>query len=131
MKSWFDLWHTHLDWKSKAGRARTQVSQLTYKIRLQAEELATTRSESIQLWATVCEDTGNNAIYVHSQNPNGTPYPYPFDGVKWDVPAPPELQGIVRNTHEIGCARYIKEIVYVIRKRAQQPVTADDAARSR
>jgi hypothetical protein len=131
MRNWFDLWHTHVDWKSKATRARPQVARLTYRLLLQAEERAAIRSDPIQLWATLCEDTGQNAIYVHSENPNGSPYPYPFDGVLWDVQAPHELQGVVEHTHELGCARYETQVVYLIRKRAQQsaqPDRREDAA---
>ena len=117
MASWFDLYHTHLDWKSKANRAKPMVALLTYKLLQQAEASAESRREPIQVWATLCENTGDNAIYLHSQNPNQTEFPYTFDGVEWGVTEPPEAQGIINSTHEIGRRIYDSGAVYFIRRK--------------
>jgi hypothetical protein len=118
MTGWFDFWHTHIDWKSKANRAKPMVAKITYSLLQQAEALAEKRHDSIQVWATLCEDTGNNAVYFHSLNPNGTAYPYSFDGVEWGISEPPEAENLLNSTHEIGRCQYTNEVVYIIRKRA-------------
>ncbi|MEQ1531696.1 MAG: hypothetical protein ABL925_20480 [Methylococcales bacterium] len=78
MSSWFDFWHTHPDWKSKGNRyleTRAMVAKLTYELLTYAENLAQFRNKPIQIFASICEDTGNNAVYVHTENPNGTIFP--------------------------------------------------------
>lgn len=118
MASWFDFWHEHPDFKFKANRAKTLVANLTYSLLKKLELLASERTEPIQIWATLCENTGNNAIYVHSPNPNGAPFPYSFEGVVWGVAEPPEAIGLLDQTHEIGKSDYDDEMVYFIRQRA-------------
>ncbi len=119
--SWFDLWHTHPDWKSKGNRFpenRAIVAKITYQLLIYAECLFQSRSQPVQIFASICEDTGNNAVYIHSENPNGTPFPYEFSDTVWDVPEPLELFGIVDNQiHQIGLQKFSNESVYVVRKR--------------
>ena len=120
--NWFDLWHTHPDWKSKGNRFpenRVAVAQLTYHLLQYAENITIPRNLAIQIWASVCEDTGNNAVYLHTENPNGTPFPYQFEGVEWGVSGPLEIRTIInKSMHEIGRIRYADETVYIIRKKA-------------
>lgn len=114
---WFDLWHAHPDFKMKGNKARNMVAEVTYSLLNKMELLALKREEPIQLWATLRENTGDNAIYMHSKNPNGTPFPYAFEGVEWGVAEPPEAAGLIDNTHEIGKIEYEDEVVYFIRQR--------------
>jgi len=120
--SWFDLWHTHSDWKSRGTRFledRDAVAAITYEVLLRAESLAGKSGNSIQVFATICEDTGSNAVYIHSENPNGTEFPHTFPTVEWGVEGPPELVGLVNlATHEVGRAQYEDSVDYIIRKRA-------------
>lgn len=118
MTSWFDFWHEHPDFKVRANRAKPMVATLTYSLLKKTESLASTRAQPIQIWATLCENTGDNAIYVHSPNPNGTPFPYVFDGVEWGAKEPPEAVGLVDEAHELGKGVFENEIVYFIRQRA-------------
>lgn len=68
-----------------------------------AERRVATRKDPIQVFATLCADTANNAVYLHSANPNGTPFPHPFEGVRWGVAAPVEFSGIFDAAlHEVG-----------------------------
>src|SRR5690606_30388392 len=106
--SWFDLWHTHIDWKARGNRypeSRAEVARATYDLLLYAEQAGADRQEPIQFFAQVCENTGDNAVYVHTENPNGRKFPYEFKGTNWLASAPPELDGVVnQKTHEIGLA---------------------------
>jgi hypothetical protein len=116
--SWFDFWHEHPDFDLKANRAKKMVATLTYSLLKEMERLVSERTEPIQVWATLCENTGDNAIFVHSPNPNGTSFPYSFEGVEWGVEEPPEAVGLLDQAHEIGKAKYQDEAVYYIRQRA-------------
>ncbi|WP_432724057.1 hypothetical protein R0381_000628 [Jeongeupia wiesaeckerbachi] len=122
--TWFDLWHTHPDWKAKGNRCaenRAAVAAQTYKLLKQAERLASTSGQTIQIFATVCEDTGNNAVYLHTKNPKGTAYPQAFSGAQWGVAVPAELIGVMDcDTHEIGKMVYSDAVEYIIRLRQPQ-----------
>lgn len=121
-KGWFDLWHTHPDWRSKGNRFpknRKAVAAITYRLLLRAEELAATRKEPIQVFAILCEDTGSNAVYLHTPNPNGTPFPCELEATDWGLKELPNLGSLVdTNTHEIGKSQHEDGTDYIIRKRA-------------
>ncbi|HPF58404.1 MAG TPA: hypothetical protein PK820_06370 [Candidatus Competibacteraceae bacterium] len=95
------------------------MASYTYDLLNVVEEATKSQINRLQVWAILCEDTGNNAIFIHSENPNGKPYPYGFENVVWGVPEPTEAKGLVnRNIHEFGKAKYEEEIVYYIRKKS-------------
>jgi len=118
---WFDLWHSHIDWKSKCNRfseTRAIAARMTYKLLLATEIHFAPRREPIQIFALICEDTGSNAVYVHTSNPNGTPYPCELI-VDWGVEAPAELVDVVDHSiHEIGKA----PSGHFIRRRESRPI---------
>lgn len=117
----FDLWHTHIDWRGRGNRSlpdRMHVAELTYRLLLDLETFARSRPFPVQCWATLSEDTGSNGVYLHSANPNGTPFPYEFDGIEWEAPPPPETASIdYAATHKVGRLRYADATVHVIQLR--------------
>lgn len=119
--TWFDFWHTHPDWYSKGNRFpenRAMVAKITYELLCYAEKLSQLRSEPIQIFATICEDTASNAVYIHTENPNGTPFPDKFTDTIWDAPPPPELVDVVNEiTHIIGKQIFSDETIYIIHSR--------------
>ena len=122
LSSWFDYWHTHPDWEFRGNKCienQQSVIELGYKFQKVAEGLCEKCLAPIQCWSTVCENTGNNAVYLHTENGNGTPFPYDFEGADWGSKDHPILNAVVNlDTHEIGKYTYPDEIIYVIRKRA-------------
>ncbi|WP_148040984.1 hypothetical protein [Montanilutibacter psychrotolerans] len=121
LSSWFDCWHTHVDWQGRgdakpenqADAAATTVRVLRY-----LEQRAQNRREPIQLWATICEGTMDNAVYAHSLNPNGTPYPNDFAGAQWDVQVPDRiLAALSGDAHQVGTVSYGDAVVHLVRKR--------------
>jgi len=116
--SWFNLWHTHPDWKSRGNRSledRAAVAAITCELLGRAEQLGAHRQDSLQVFAMICEDTGSNAIYLHSENPYGIPFPYQFENTEWNVACPPELAGLVDpSSYQVGKTQAND---YVIRKR--------------
>jgi len=119
LEDWFDLWHIHPDLKSRADRIATLVAEATIELLQVAEEHFVHRASRIQAFAILCESTGDNAVYLHTENPNGSEFPYAFSGVVWGVGLPGELSSVsVPSTHEIGRAQYQSGVVHLVRARA-------------
>ena len=121
--SWFDYWHAHPDWRFRCNRfpeAKAMTASATYALLQYAEQLASVRKGEIQVFGTLCENTGDNAVYLHSANPNGTPFPVEFAGVQWDVSLAAELADIVnQERHQVGLQTFEDgSFQYVIRARA-------------
>ena len=128
--TWFDLWHTHPDWNAKGNRfpeSRAIVAKATYDLMLYAETKIFTRKDAIQIFSTICQDTGNNAIYIHTKNPNGTNYPFCFEQTELTDEIPTELIGVVdlsvyeivktKSEHQVGENDFEYQTDYVIQKR--------------
>lgn len=104
--AWFDYCHSHVDWYGKARRAPELAARYTFDVLRQADEVFAGRRDEVQVWAEFHPDTANNAVYLHSENPNGTPFPHPFPGVVWDgMPPHPQIGNDAR--YEFG--RYITD----------------------
>ena len=116
-EEWFEYWHAHPDLWGKANRAKPMVALLTYKLLQHAESLVCARKDPVQVWATLCENTADNSIFIHSPNPNGTPFPESFAGVEWGAAEPLEAKGLLKSTHEVGRLVREGEVVYFIRAR--------------
>ena len=120
ISSWFDCWHTHVDWYGRGNsreESREDVAASTVRVLTHLAERAETRHEPLQIWATLCNDTMDNAVYAHSPNPNGTAYPNEHHGVLWGKPVPEWVSAAVNATHEVGVAGHGDGVVYVIRPR--------------
>jgi hypothetical protein len=77
--SWFDLWHRHVDWNGDG-----KLSRLHRKFQLWAlfrtlhkfERQTHHMRDRCQVFLLIHEhDPGSDAVYVHTENPNGTPFP--------------------------------------------------------
>jgi len=102
-KQWCDLHHDHFDWDGKGNTDRTHhVRHLNALLR--ALRRARTELESYghpyQLFAYVdLKNSADDALYVHTPNPNGTEFPNPIDDVSVLVQAPPILAARVDSKH--------------------------------
>lgn len=121
VNQWFDLWHTHPDWNGKGNTKtenRRRASELTYQILKQAEKVTENRGASIQCFAIIKENTMESSVYIHSENPNGSDYPFAYDGVAWDT-SHSDLENLVNlETHQLGTLQGEDELSLFIRKRA-------------
>ena len=121
--NWFDLYHTHFDWLGHGRRGeahRRQHLTALFTAFHRVAEQARTSGRPLQVWLSIAADheVEQDALYVHSANPNGTPFPYPFPGVEWGVPVPRFLQGLVDEaTHDVGYFEYEGQRQYVVRER--------------
>lgn len=86
-EDWYDLWHYHPDWygygnRSWAMRAR-HLEAVAYA---QCARQLSRFSQPYQLWIYLdAHDASQDAVYVHSPNPNRSNFPLVFDGAEWGV----------------------------------------------
>lgn len=81
--SWFDLWHYHPNDIEYSNHSSTQRSESLKKLldtfnhfKLKLQEYPS----PYQLWMLICEhDSSANAVYIHTNNPNGTQFPLKFN----------------------------------------------------
>lgn len=117
MESWFDWWHMHPDWKGKGDRCpdnRKASVEVVYRLLQEAEKLRNKASKPIQYWALIASSAYDDAVYMHSENPHGTP-PYDFSGVEWDSVGNEMLSEVVdSSTHRIGKLQNESEALFFI-----------------
>lgn len=113
----FDLWHVHPDFDVRANRAAPLVAAATLQLLAVAQQHFARRCSPLQIFATFCENTGDNAVYVHSCDGNAAELP--FAGVVWGVELPQELRSpVFEQGYEFGRIQYATEVVHVVRARA-------------
>lgn len=122
-KQWCDLWHTHFDWKGfgELGwvHRRRHLNALLRALDRARTELATVSSPH-QLFALVHPgSSADDAIYVHTPNPNGSEFPCAFSNAAPVSELPPLLVGRVDlSRYSVLLQRYGSEVFYVIQPRA-------------
>ncbi|MEG0194667.1 MAG: hypothetical protein RR831_06210 [Stenotrophomonas sp.] len=92
---WFDYWHTHLDWKGRGNRHQSDRAEVAAALLRLLQRVVSTGRNDVQCWVTLAPDTGDSALYLHSHNPQGTPWPHPFEGMRWDVGVPEWLEPLL------------------------------------
>lgn len=99
---WFDYWHTHLDWKGRGNRHQTDRASVAVALLRLLQQAVSTHREDVQCWVMLAPDTGDSALFLHSRNPQGTPWPHPFEGTHWDVEPPVWLAPLLAPQHQAG-----------------------------
>lgn len=116
----FDLWHTHFDWPGHSNRGlrhrRLHLEALFHAFRRvlnQAGEL----ERNLQVFCHIAPDScpEQDALYVHSENANGTPFPYFFPDTEWGVTPPQFLRTFLDDDWEIGVSELDGEHWYSVR----------------
>ncbi len=84
--SWFDLWHTHLDWGGEGNKnwklREGYLKALLNLYRLICERLKT-YPFPYQIWISIYEDdSSQDAVYIHTKNPNSDNFPLTFSAAK-------------------------------------------------
>jgi hypothetical protein len=118
--SWFDYWHTHVDWKGRGNRRvenRLAVYSRALDLLRYLDGRLSSRNEPIQTWATFCPNTMDTAVWAHSPNPNGSEFPRDFAEVDWVAVVPEEIATLVAEPYQVGAAHYSGEVVYLVRRR--------------
>ncbi len=111
-KHWCDLHHQHFDWLGKGNEGRAhRVRHLNAHLRALRRASIELRAQSLphQLFGYVdLADSQNDAVYVHTPNPNGTAFPAELGCSNQECVAPPilacrvdrRLYGIFRATEK-------------------------------
>lgn len=87
-QSWFDLYHIHVDgtgFGNKSWRSRKQHLDALFRIAGRVEAKLANLPVEFQYWIQVSEcDSSEDAVYIHTANPNGTEFPISigFDSTK-------------------------------------------------
>ena len=102
-KQWCDLWHDHLDWDGKGNQSwldrRRHVGALLHALARAKRELKSF-SKPWQVFATIHPTSStDDAIYVHTENPNGTPFPWQHERAVSVACLPSLLVGKVSLAH--------------------------------
>jgi len=122
--SWFDLWHRHLDWEGDGDLTRQHRNLALwalFKTLHRFEQETRSVRERCQVFACIHEqEPGSDAIYVHTPNPNGTPFPYEPQVDTWLARAPSWLAGrISLERYDLGMSEHEgKKSYFVQRKRS-------------
>lgn len=94
-KQWCDLHHDHFDWDGKGNASRAhRVRHLNALLRaLRRARIELERyGHPYQLFAYIdLKNSADDALYVHTPNPNGTEFPSPIESLSVPVQAPPLL----------------------------------------
>lgn len=85
--SWYDLWHAHTDVEglgNQSKEARRSSLERLHQDYLSALEQLHGWELPHQSWVLIDPtDSEQDAIYVHTPNPNKENFPYLFEGVSW------------------------------------------------
>ena len=98
-KQWCDLWHTYVDWEGQGNASwrerRRYLSALLLMLARARKELRQ-YGKPYQVFALVYpRSSADDALYVHTPNPNGTPFPCEHTDAKRLAAIPPLLAGRV------------------------------------
>ena len=95
-ENWFDLWHTHADWEgdgNRGARHRRRHLRAGFTLFETALRQAAGFPQPVQVFFLIdALDSSQDAVHVHTANPNRDNCPYRFPGVEWDVPPPAILR---------------------------------------
>ena len=128
---WYDLWHMHFDRRGYGlRRPRVRAQHLTALFAAFRRAVATAEQSAcpVQVFVSIAppREAGQDALYVHSPNPNGTPFPHPFTGAVWGVPPPALLRPFIDTTSdELGALDDESGRWWVVRPRVPRITTRE------
>jgi len=105
--NWFDLWHIHVDWDS-IGNEHPELRKISlnyiFKYFDKIVEMTKSFKKAHQIFVSICLiDSGQDAVYLHTENPNGTEFPYNYGETVWISEIPSILSDFVElKKHDIG-----------------------------
>lgn len=117
---WFDLWHTHVDWRGEGNPRpdiRRECIRALFTAWAQVEAMAARRVGPWQSWLVFnAADSGQDAVYLHTPNPNRDNFPYPFAGVTWGSAPPPWLVEFLTPAMKVGQSEFEGATLYWVRR---------------
>ena len=118
---WYDLWHQHFDWDGRGNlsrRDRNQHLKALFTAFDNVVEQLNDYHDPYQTWIFIsAHDSGQDAIYFHTPNPNKDNFPYTFDGFVWGKNIPELLALHLKEKHVVGVTQFDGETWYAVRER--------------
>ena len=120
--SWFDLWHTHLDFWGHGNRS-IKIRREHIKAHIALYESLLKRLETFekpfQSWIEIDDqDAGSDAVYIHSPNPNEDNFPLKIANVNWLVELPLYFKDLIDpEKFEVGQYRWESETYFLIQSK--------------
>lgn len=116
---WFEFWHTHLDWDGEGNaspEARRPYLIGLFRLLERLQELARSYPHPSQLWIYILEkDSAQDAVYIHTKNPNRDSFPLDFGFVDFKVDCPNWLMEFVQpDLHRVGRDVYEGVVSYYV-----------------
>ena len=99
--SWYDFWHTHVDWRGYGNRSwrerRQHLVALFDTFRSILRQIDTEGwAMPHQVWVFIePTDSSVDAVYVHTPNSNRENFPHPFSNVDWTAEVPERLRDLI------------------------------------
>jgi hypothetical protein len=85
--NWWDFWHRHLDWDgygNTSPRLRKAYLAALLTMLVRAGQQLADAGRCFQVFVCLdVDDAGQDAIYVHTPNPNGPNFPYMAEATVW------------------------------------------------
>ena len=118
---WFDLWHAHLalvNSDTLGLDARRERLRSLFAAWRRVEDAASRLTCPWQTWLVIDpSDPNQDAVYLHTPNPNRGNFPYPFEGVTWGAEPPEGLAEFVAGSGlELGRSEYVGTLLYWVRQ---------------
>jgi hypothetical protein len=112
---WFDLWHVHPNSSENADRWARLLAAWAG-----VETAGRGSGRPWQSWLLLDpEDACEDAVYLHTPNPNRDNFPYQFEGVSWGVEPPVWLaESIGPSSVELGRSDYNGSLLYWVRRQS-------------
>jgi len=85
-ENWFDHWHYHADWPgwgNHGERYRRPHLEALATVYRKVASAGKTAERPFQSWISIQQDAGQDAVYIHTPNENGTAFPTELDWVEW------------------------------------------------
>lgn len=121
-EGWFDLWHTHLDF-SGLGNNSLRIRREHIKAYISLYEDIIDKLELFaqpyQSWIELADkETEQDAVYIHTKNPNSDNFPLKINGLTWDICIPNYLEGLI-DPSEFNVGQYKDEFetYYIIQSK--------------
>jgi hypothetical protein len=93
--AWYDYMHWHADWPGMGNlRWKERREHLAALFTMFRRLLSEVRDWSTprQVWLEIDTfDSSQDAVYLHTPNPNADNFPNDFAGITWDAPIPERL----------------------------------------
>jgi len=124
--SWFDFWHTHIDWDGDGNKSWSSRKKFLDKLLTEFENVKSELKKypnNYQTWILIDEnDSGEDGIFIHTKNPNSENFPLKVQVEKDIKCSNQNLSDFMKNTgleihgfeHQEGYCFYLSDKNYGI-----------------